>query len=520
MGRLKKLLLALIGFLLFIIMANLGLNIWIKYQLPKIINTKNASAYHISYRSLDISLLNASIHADSIVLVPKKAVAEEKIKAGLYAKIKSVDVAHFNIWSTLFSDRIKAKSITINGPEVVLYKKSEKAVNDPRNISSEVVKPFDKIIVVSDIYLKDGNIKIINVANNQALLSVSNINIQLDGIVINNELLAQKIPFTYNSYALSCDSIYYRVNAFYHIFTKKTATTNQGLSIKDFKLVPEYNRREFIRKIDKEKDIYTINAEELTIKNMDWGFNDTVFFFNTNKIVLDKVAANIYRNKIPADDLSKKKLYNNLLRNLKFNLKVDTLAIRNSIVEYEEEKTFDKGAGKLTFSKFNLTATAIQSGFLQKKLPDLKIKVDCIFMKESPLHVDWVFNVMDKNDGFNIKGRILNFDAQKIIPFTKPYMNATTKGVLNEVYFNFTGNDRQAQGDFAIKYDNLKVEIYRKKDREKINKLMTLLGNMLIKNDTKGELKSAEVSLERIPEKSFYNFLWRSIAEGLKKILL
>ena len=141
-------------------------------------------------------------------------------------------------------------------------------------------------------------------------------------------------------------------------------------------------------------------------------------------------------------------------------------------------------------------------------------------MKESPLNVDWSLNVLDKSDGFNIKGRILNFDAQKIVLFTKPYMNVTTKGILNEVYFNFTGNDVNAKGDFAIKYDNLKVQIYRKNDREKVNKFLTALGNLFVKNDTKGELKSAEVELDRIQEKSFYNFLWRSIAEGLKKILL
>lgn len=520
MSRFKKIILIVLGFVLLVIVLNIGLNSWIKYQLPRLINEKNKSAYHISYKSVEVSLLDATIHADSILLVPKKAIRDEKIKAGIYAKIHAIDVAQLSIWSVLFSDRIKAKSITINKPEIVLYKKNEKALNRSRSIESEVVKPFEKIITVSDIFLKNGDVKIINVANDKAILSVSNINIQLDGIVINEDILKQKIPFSYKSYALSCDSLYYRANPFYHIKSKKISTTQNGLKLKDFRLIPELTRREFVQKIEKEKDLFTVSADDVTLANTDWGFKDTVFFFHSDKIQLDKVTANIYRNKIPEDDLSKKKLYNNLLRNLKFKLDVDTLAIRQSTVIYEEEKTFEKGAGKLTFSKFNLLATNVNSGFGQQKLPDLKIKVDCIFMKESPLHVDWSLNVLDKNDGFNIRGRILNFDAEKIIPFTKPYMNVTTKGILNEVYFNFIGNDNNAKGDFAIKYDNLKVQIYRKKDPEKVNKFLTAIGNLFVKNDSKGELVSAEVSLERIQEKSFYNFLWRSIAEGLKKTLL
>ena len=140
-------------------------------------------------------------------------------------------------------------------------------------------------------------------------------------------------------------------------------------------------------------------------------------------------------------------------------------------------------------------------------------------MKASPLHVDWSLNVCDKSDGFNIKGRILNFDAEMMTPFLKPYMNVKTKGILKEVYFNFTGNDNNAKGDFAIKYDDLKLTVYRKKNPDKKNGLLTAFGNLLLKNDTKGELVSTEVALKRIPEKSFYNFLWRSIAEGLKKIM-
>ena len=520
MSGLKKIGIIIGSLILLTVLLNFGLNFWIRYQLPKVINQKNNSAYDISYETVDVSLWNSSIHADEVVLVPKKALKDDKVKAGIYAKVKAIDVTHFSIWSVLFSDRIKAKSITITQPEVALYKKSEKAIDHSKSIGSEVVKPFEKIITVSDIILKDGDVKIINVANDKAILSMSHVNVELEGIVITDDILAKKIPFEYKNYALSCDSIYYRASPLYHIMTRKVTTTNRGLSIKDFHLIPEYTRREFVRKIEREKDIYTINAKDVEIKNLDWGFKDTVFYLNTNKILLNQIAANIYRNKIPPDDLSKKKLYNNVLRNLKFNLKIDTLAVRNSIVEYEEEKTFDKGAGKLTFTKFNLTARNVCSGFQQKKLADMKIKIDCIFMKESPLNVDWSLNVLDKSDGFNIKGRILNFDAQKIVPFTKPYMNATTKGILNEVYFNFTGNDVTAKGDFAIKYDNLKVQIYRKNDREKVNKFLTALGNLFVKNDTKGELKSAEVELDRIQEKSFYNFLWRSIAEGLKKILL
>jgi len=515
-----KIIIVAIGLLTLALLTNWGLNVWVNTKLPEIISEKNQTPYHITYDKLDVSLLSRDIKASGIVVVPKASMKDTINKAGIYSKIESIEITDFSIWNVLFSDKIKAHAITINRPEVVLYKKNRKAVNSTKSIRSEVVEPFQKLIVVSNVNLNQGDFKIIYVKDNTPILSVKNVTVQLDGIVITDEILENKIPFSYESYAFNCDSLFFLTNKLYYIRANNVKTTNSGLELKNFSMVSEFNRRQFVNQLAKEKDLFTLKANDINIKNMDWGFKDDQFFFKTTNIILDKVYANIYRSKIPEDDLSKKKLYNKLLRDIPFPLKIDTLSIKNSLLEYEEEKTFEKGAGLLTFNNFNLTATNLQSGFQQKKMDDVKIKINCSFMNASPMKVDWRFNVLDKSDGFNIKGSILNFDTDQISVFSKPYINATTKGILDKVYFNFTGNDVKAKGDFALEYHDFKVKLYKKKKPEKEAKLKSAIGNLFIKNDSKDELKSTEVELDRIQEKSFYNFLWRSIAEGLIKILL
>jgi len=162
----------------------------------------------------------------------------------------------------------------------------------------------------------------------------------------------------------------------------------------------------------------------------------------------------------------------------------------------------------------------LQSGYRQKKMPDVKIKIRCNFMESSRLDVDWRFNVLDKAENFNIRGRFFDFPAERLSDFTKPYLNATVKGSLDEVYFNFNGNDDRAKGDFAINYDDLKVKIFKKKDPGKKNKLLSAIANLFVKNDTKDKVTGAEVSVERQKDRSFFNLLWKCLEEGLKKILL
>ena len=97
-------------------------------------------------------------------------------------------------------------------------------------------------------------------------------------------------------------------------------------------------------------------------------------------------------------------------------------------------------------------------------------------MKTSPLNVNWKLNVMDKTDGFRIQGNIANFNLENLNSFTKPYINVKTKGIFNKVVFDFTGNDVSSKGKFALEYDDLKVEIFKKDDRKKKNKLLTAIG--------------------------------------------
>lgn len=515
----KKILIGVLSLLLLVFVANIGLNYWIKRQLPNIINENNDSPYQISYKSLEVALLDGNVNIQDITLVPKNSLRKKDVKSGIYATIKTINIENVSAWSILFSKRIKAGKLTINKPEIILFKADDKALNNSKSIKDKVIAPFKNTISVSDIYLNNCSLQIISTVTNKASLLVHNLSIELDDVVLDDTTLGEKIPFQYQNFKLNCDSIYFRSDEFYHITAKKIQTTKSDLKIADFNMIPEYNRVEFVRKISKEKDIFTLNATEISVNNMDWGFKDEKFYFNSTNVFLDKVFASIYRGKMPADDLSKKPLYNKLLRELKFPLHVDTLAVRESTLEYEEEKTFEKGAGLLSFNKFNMFVTDINSGYGHKKLPDVKITINCKFMNISPMKVNWRFNVLDKSDGFNIKGSILQFPAKNLVPFTKPYMNVAVEGKLNEVYFNFTGNDLKSKGNFAIKYDDLKVTLFKKNGKKK-NKFLSAIGNLFVKNDTDEKVKEVEVEVDRIPEKSFYNFFWRNIGEGLKKTLI
>ena len=96
----------------------------------------------------------------------------------------------------------------------------------------------------------------------------------------------------------------------------------------------------------------------------------------------------------------------------------------------------------------------------------------------------------------------------------------TIKEIIVEVSFNFTGNDKRCAGKLKIEYDYLKFTIYIEVDRKNKNELITVTARNFVKKDTNDKRKDADVEVERIPEKSLYKLLWRSIAEDFKKIMV
>lgn len=516
MSTTKKLIIGIVSFLTFLLLVNFGLNLWLTNKLPKVINENNTTAYHFSYDELTVDLIPSSIYITNLVVSPKIKPKNSSAKIGIYAKTKAVTISNFSIWEFVFNNIIKAQSISVDQPDVVLYQKEK----NTKSLSKKITEPFEKLILVSDIHIGKGKLAIISTEDNKVVLSTQNIVTNIEKIVIDDAILDNPIPFLFDRYSISCDSLFYQPNEFYTIKVQKLHTSDHNVHLKKLQYLPEYSRAEFVKKMQKEKDLFAIKVDTMSINAMNWGFKDDKFFFDANSIVLDKVDANIYRNKMPEDDLSKKPLYNALLRSIKFPLKVDTLLIRRSKLVYEEEINFEKGPAKLTFSNFDLNATHIQSGFGLKKAKDLDIKIVCLFMKNSPLKIHWKLNVLDLKDGFTIKGSIQNFDIKAMYQFTKPYINASFDGVFDSYNFNITGNDTNAYGTASLKYKELDVTLFKKEEPNKKAKLKSTLANLLIKKDSDGTYKEAQMELDRIQEKSFFNFLWRGVAESLKKILI
>lgn len=513
MRILKKIAIVLGVLFVLAFVANFGLTAYINKKLPTVLKDQKDFPYALNYKNLDVNLWGGSFTMTEAYLAPKQSMDSATTQDGTFAHIAKLSVRGLSIWQLYKNNRIEVNSVAIESPEVILYHTKKKY-----SIADDVQKPFTQFIKTGSLKITNGSFKMLDSLHNPKLRA-KNIGLALHNIRTDALIAKENIPVRYRDYTFSCDSLYYNAGLYYNITLASLKATDTSLVAGNFKLVPKQTRRQFTAMLPRELDQFNIQANNIVVNSADWGFTNDTLYVHTPKVVFDKVYANIYRSKEPADDPTRKKLYSEMLRGLNFDLKVEQLLFKNTDIVYEEQLTFARPAAKVSFSKFYATVSKVYSPVGKGKLPDTTIDVQCLFMKAAPLSVNWRFNTLDVSDSFTITGHLQNLSSEAVNPVSKPLMNVTTSGNLKDIRFTFNGNRERAKGKFSIDYEDLKLDMYKKDGKDK-NKLLTAVGNLLVKNDSNDRLKKTDVAIERKKDKSVFNFLWRFVQQGLKQTVL
>ncbi|WP_210148390.1 hypothetical protein [Chryseobacterium scophthalmum] len=370
-------------------------------------------------------------------------------------------------------------------------------------------------IVVRKISVKNSNITY--ESKNQPL-TFNDLNATVNQLELVENTAKNGMAVKVKDYSLSTRNFVYKTK-FYKMNVAALALNKNKIDVNQFTMTPLVSRAQFIRMIPVESDLYDIKVNSISAQG-NWDLFSENKFINASNVTVNSANANIFRSKIPADDPKIKPLYSRMLRSIKVPMYVSNLNLKNSILEYEEDTPKSSGPGKLTFSNFNMNVKNLNSAKMKGKPTNVQIKIDCMFMKSSPLSVNWGFNTADQGDRFTIAGNLDNIPATALNSFVVPYLSVSATGTIQQMLFNFKGNPKGIGGTFNIKHKDLKISILDKNSKEKKG-VLSAVANIFIKTDSGKFPESVVVEgVERDPTKSFFNMFWKGVEDGLKKTLI
>jgi len=403
---------------------------------------------------------------------------------------------------------LQANSLFVLGANVKVFLPQTSQSKKPEEIPG-ITYPLR----VKSVTIKESNL---NLTKGADVHIIKNIEGSFSNVQVTKKSVKSKIPFTLGSYSIAFSDYSSKTNSIYSFKLGPVKWNNSALTVQNLELTPRLTRAQFIARTPVEKDLYSIRVKSIAFEGEMDLLSDKQHISGTN-LVLNGVEANIFRSKVPPDDLSIKPMYSALLRKIDLPLQIKRLAIQDSRLIYEEDTKKSDGPGKLVFGKLNLHLENLNSGKSQPtKIP---VTIKTLFMDVSPMDVNWTLNTGSNTDEFTIEGNVSELPASSINSFVEPYLKIQTTGYINLLHFDFKGNRSVLNGNLQMKHQSLKVAILKNTGEK--DKVLSAVANLFVNSNSGVFPQTVTVDqIARDQTKSFFNFFWLGIQEGLKKTLI
>lgn len=420
---------------------------------------------------------------------------------------------------------IKSEGITLDTPDIIFYQKKENKEQEnekEKDSISDTKFPFE--IVLDSLNIKNGHIQLVNILDNEeqeTQLESHDLMVKLTEIAINEKTVLNKIPFDFHSLDVQGEKISVRAGDYENLTVEHLKIADNSIELSDLLFKTKYSRAELSRIIPVERDHYNISTPLVRIENFDYGFKEEEHFFsNIDKIILNTPNVDIYRDKLVRDDNSFKPLYSRSIRNLPFDLNVDSIQIKDAYVQYTERTHSENNGGTISFKDLNAKISKVSNTYTAPE--KTQILVTALFMDHAPLKTDWSFDVQNPNDAFIFKAELSRFNVKEMNRFTVANIRTKVDGYISKTYFTIDGNNNNSRTDMKINYKNLKVEILKKDSRE-TRKFLSGVANLFLKSKDIGKkdgFRDGTGETDRSKTQSVFNQLWISVQSALKKTVI
>lgn len=315
----------------------------------------------------------------------------------------------------------------------------------------------------------------------------------------------------------------------YHILIKGIDINKgaQTAAISSFQLKPTLSETQFVNQLKFQKDMYNLDLKNIFMSDIE------INRFINEKMIIAKEAKlqfnlNVYHDRnLPEDPKSKVGNYpHQLISKIDIPLFFQQIKFVNSYAQYRERSSDTKKVGNIFFS--NISGTVQNVTNMKDKLVTnsiCRVEGTGLLLGVAKCNTKWNL-YLNANDGkFDMTGKISTMNLSSLDVATKPLALTTLHGNLNQLTFDMKGNDYQANGDISMLYNNLKLESFSLDEDSKIlkeKKLKSIINNTFVINDNpkNGNTRVATFSFERDIHKSFFNLIWKSIYDGVQKIIL
>lgn len=478
----KKVLFTLLAIITGVVLLIFLLNFYVKQRVENQLSKLEAP---VEYTSLGVNVITNNF-----------SLSDLKTRQATFAlSAPKMNFRGLSYYKFLFKDQLVIDEIEMEEPSIRYFSKDSvsKDTSQKRNFT---VKSF---------LLKNGDFSRSNSDTSEVNFFVSFPEIEVKGVE------NFRNP-DFKSYRADIDSVYLKMNAQHYIQIGNIEAKNGRVKLLDFGILPLYSKEVFDQKIEIEKDRISLEVDSIFMENFAVEKLRDTLLLSDSKMTVSHAILEIYRNKLVKDDVRRKPLYNELLRKAPVKLNFKQVLVENSEIIYEEQVQESRQPAIIRFTDVSAEINNLNN-LSSIEIPQPKITARANFMRGTPVNLSWTFPVFDMDNSFSISGSFGSLEGEALDPFLVPALDLQARGEINDIHFNFSGNENILSGDFKMNYDDLKVELLKKEGKEKKG-FFSAIANLFVENKGEARAEEKQIEVERNKERSFWNFVWLGLRQG------
>lgn len=512
----------------------------IKTSITEFVKTKSKGIYTADIGYLYINILSGNLTIKDLSLIPDTVeYRKREVKDTLPPMLFQLKVKNFRIKNFLIMDAIRHHKIDINGihienPEITILRMQQRTPQSSADKKSDKIMaiPLPKgltSISIKEILFLKGKFDFIDFSGDSVIRkSIPSCSVTIKNILVDSAHQGKKRLFNADDISIVLNGLTILTKNKLNLISLGEiglSTSKNSVYVKDFHLIPQYDRRDYMKKFGWQTDRLDILVPMLTLNHLD--LRQLIFEgkFLAGSLEVNGLVVDDYRDKrIPRKPGFQPPMPQDGLRKLKAYLKIDTVILRDGKATYSEQTGEEPGS--IFFDKMNATLTGLtnDSALLQAGLVSV-LKGTAYLMGKGKMNVELKFRFGDKHNGFSFSGYVGPMDLREVNPMlTKLLPAEIISGNITQISIPLVvANDDVAKGHMAFCYTGLKLKLNNKEETTwgsiKTGVIGWVANDFVVSNDNpakSGKTKSGIIHFNRDKEKGIINFIWKSVLSGLK----
>lgn len=502
-------------------------------KMQDLVKKSSNGLYNLSVGGLDVDILASTVALHKVSLRPDAQAVKRMKATGLLpesiinASFESLLIDGINLDDAINSKSMDYKLIKLVNPHIELEQLKKSKKKNDEDFSQRFLKEMDKL-AIKQVEVDGGNI-IVHDKTKGSTQKLQQVQIRMKDILLNDAtrkdkdrfLFAKQAELDFRDFSMKSGDGLYDLK----IGNVAVKATQKKVVLKNFTYSSTLSKEEFVKKHKTAKSMYDVTLPSVTINGIDWWPALNGEEVAAGEVELKGGEISVYFDRALPREKKYGKFPNQMLAKLPLRVDVEKVKIGDLDIAYEEKSIRSEQSATIYFD--NVSADIMRINNSKKNNKPLTMNATALFMKEVPMKVAITLDMDNPEKGnFTAALQMDGFDTDVVNSFAKPLgLVKIERGEIKELKADIKGNEMGATGDVKVRYDKLRISMWKKKKGEeelKKKHLMTFVANLLaIKNNNPwwldGQLRQKEPQFKRDPDDSFLALVWKTMFTGILK---